>query len=106
MTQLIIADTFKDYEGTMLVVSHNLEFVDNLGIERMLLLPSGRIMYYDKNVVLHYVLLNEEVDKKDITIFSLIIIAFIWLLSITIFLFNFYQEQESNYWYMLRDVKD
>ena len=64
MTQLIIADTFKDYEGTMLVVSHNLEFVDNLGIERMLLLPSGRIMYYDKNVVLHYELLNEEVDKN------------------------------------------
>lgn len=64
MTQLIIADTFKDYEGTMLVVSHNLEFVDNLRIERMLLLPSGRIMYYDKNVVLHYELLNEEVDKN------------------------------------------
>lgn len=64
MTQLIIADTFKDYEGTMLVVSHNLEFVDNLGIERMLLLPSSRIMYYDKNVVLHYELLNEEVDKN------------------------------------------
>ena len=64
MTQLIIADTFKDYEGTMLVVSHNLEFVDNLGIERMLLLPSGRIMYYDKNVVLHYELLNKEVDKN------------------------------------------
>ena len=64
MTQLIIADTFKDYEGTMLVVSHNLEFVDNLGIKRMLLLPSGRIMYYDKNVVLHYELLNEEVDKN------------------------------------------
>lgn len=64
MTQLIIADTFKDYEGTMLVVSHNLEFVDNLGIERMLLLPSGRIMHYDKNVVLHYELLNEEVDKN------------------------------------------
>ena len=64
MTQLIIADTFKDYEGTMLVVSHNLEFVDNLGIERMLLLPSGRIMYYDKNVVLHYEFLNEEVDKN------------------------------------------
>ena len=64
MTQLIIADTFKDYEGTILVVSHNLEFVDNLGIERMLLLPSGRIMYYDKNVVLHYELLNKEVDKN------------------------------------------
>lgn len=48
----------------------------------------------------------KKLTKKDITIFSLIIIAFIWLSSITIFLFNFYQGQESNYWYMLRDVKD
>lgn len=48
----------------------------------------------------------KKLTKKDITIFSLIIIAFIWLSSITIFLFNFYQGQESNYWNMLRDVKD
>ena len=48
MTQLKIADIFKDYEGTMLVVSHNLEFVDSLNIDRMLLLPSGVITYYDK----------------------------------------------------------
>ncbi len=60
MTQSIISDTFKNYEGTMLLVSHNLEFVDNLNINRMLLLPSGRITYYDRDIVLHYELLEEE----------------------------------------------
>ena len=60
MTQLIISDTFKNYEGTMLVVSHNLDFVDNLNINRMLLLPSGRITYYDRSIVMHYEMLEEE----------------------------------------------
>lgn len=60
MTQMIIADTFKEFEGTLLVVSHNLDFVDNLGISRMLLLPSGRIVYYDRDIVLHYEMLNES----------------------------------------------
>jgi ATP-binding cassette subfamily F protein 3 len=59
-TQKIIADTFRDYEGTMLVVSHNPEFVDNLGIERMLMLPSGQIRYYDPEVVLYYQELNNK----------------------------------------------
>ena len=60
MTQLIISDTFKNYEGTMLVVSHNLDFVDNLNINRMLLLPSGRITYFDRDIVMHYEMLEEE----------------------------------------------
>lgn len=60
MTQLIISDTFKNYEGTMLVVSHNLDFVDNLNINRMLLLPSGRITYYNRDIVMHYEMLDEE----------------------------------------------
>jgi len=60
MTQIIISDTFKNYEGTMLVVSHNLDFVDNLNINRMLLLPSGRITYYDRDIVMHYEMLEEE----------------------------------------------
>lgn len=62
MTQLIIADTFSDYEGTMLVVSHNLDFVDNLKIDRMLLLPSGKIVYYDREIVMHYEMINEEIQ--------------------------------------------
>lgn len=57
-TQKIIAETFKDYAGTMLVVSHNIEFVNNLGIERMLMLPSGEIKYYDANIVMYYHNLN------------------------------------------------
>ena len=60
MTQVIISDTFKNYEGTMLLVSHNLDFVDNLNINRMLLLPSGRITYYDRDIVMHYEMLDEE----------------------------------------------
>lgn len=61
MTQLIISDTFKEYKGTMLVVSHNLEFVDNLNITRMLLLPSGKIMYYDPEIVMYY----EQINSKE-----------------------------------------
>ncbi len=63
-TQEIIAQTFKDYEGTMLVVSHNVDFVDNLGIERMLMLPSGEIKYYDKDIVLYYQELNNQSKYK------------------------------------------
>lgn len=63
-TQEMIANTFKDYEGTMLVVSHNVDFVDNLGIERMLMLPSGEIRYYDKETVLYYQELNNQSKYK------------------------------------------
>lgn len=63
-TQEMIAKTFKDYEGTMLVVSHNVEFVDNLGVERMLMLPSGEIRYYDKDIVMYYQELNNQSKYK------------------------------------------
>ena len=52
-TQSLIAEVFKNYDGTMIVVSHNPEFVDNLGIERLLILPEGRISYYDRDIVEH-----------------------------------------------------
>ncbi len=58
-TQRIIANTFKDYDGTLLLVSHNLDFVDNLNINRMLLLPSGEIKYYDKKIVEYFQKLNK-----------------------------------------------
>ncbi len=53
-TQMIIAETFREFKGTMLVVSHNPEFVDNLGIERILLLPSGEITYYNREIVEYF----------------------------------------------------
>ena len=50
-TQKLIAQTFKNYKGTMLVVSHNKEFINNLGIERTLELPKGKISYYDQQTL-------------------------------------------------------
>ncbi len=48
-TQSKISDIFRDYEGTMLVVSHNEDFVRNLQIERMLILPEGKITFYSED---------------------------------------------------------
>ncbi len=60
-TQIILADFLKTYEGTILLVSHNPHFVDQLGIERILLLPSGEILYYDKKIVEYY----ENINKTE-----------------------------------------
>lgn len=59
-TQKLIAHTFKNYKGTMLVVSHNKEFINNLGIERTLELPKGKISYYDQQTSKYY----EEINQK------------------------------------------
>lgn len=53
-TQELIANFFKEYNGTLLLVSHNPNFVNQLGIERILLLPQGEILYYDKKIVEYY----------------------------------------------------
>ena len=62
-TQSLIADVFRDYQGTMVVVSHNPDFVDNLGIERTLTLPTGEISYYDRSIVEHYQELNKKIRR-------------------------------------------
>ena len=59
-TQELIATTFKEYPGTLLVVSHNLEFVNNLRIEKMLYLPSGKIAPYDEEIIKAYNLLSQN----------------------------------------------
>lgn len=59
-TQKIIANTFKTFKGTMLVVSHNPEFVDNLGIGRVLILPTGQIDYYKRDIIEHYKMINTK----------------------------------------------
>lgn len=63
-TQRVISEVFRSYEGTMIVVSHNPEFVDNLRIERLLILPEGRISQYDRSVVEHYQKLNKKIGSK------------------------------------------
>ncbi len=60
-TQKIIADHLKTFDGTIILVSHNADFVDQLGINRNLILPEGRLAYYDKKVVSYF----EEKNKKD-----------------------------------------
>ena len=62
-TQYLIAEVFKDYQGTMIVVSHNPDFVDNLGIERILILPTGEISYYNRETVEQYKVLNKQRRK-------------------------------------------
>lgn len=63
-TQEIIARVFKDFTGTIIVVSHNPNFVDELGIERMLILPEGRIVDYNRGTVEKFNRLNNKKVKK------------------------------------------
>lgn len=64
-TQNLIAEVFKTFNGTMIVVSHNPEFVDHLGVERTLTLPSGEINYYDRDIVEQYHTLNKKKTRRD-----------------------------------------
>ena len=45
-TQKVIGENFKNYEGTIILVSHNPTFVEQIGINRMLILPRGKITNY------------------------------------------------------------
>lgn len=64
-TQQIIGEVFSDFPGSMIVVSHNIEFVKELGIERVLILPTGKIDYYDDSIVNYYHEIDQKVRKKD-----------------------------------------
>ena len=59
-TQSIIGDNFKDYKGTIILVSHNASFVEKIGIDRMLILPSGKITNYNEDLLNYYYQLNEK----------------------------------------------
>lgn len=59
-TQRLIAENFKNYDGTIIVVSHNPEFVDAIGVDRMLRLPNGKIVNYNIDTVKEYYLANTK----------------------------------------------
>lgn len=59
-TQSIIGENFKDFNGTLIVVSHNPKFVEEIGITRMLVLPSGKIMEYTPELLHYYYYLNTD----------------------------------------------
>lgn len=60
VTQEIIGENFHNYEGTIILVSHNPSFVESIGIDRMLILPSGKITNYSKELLDHYHELNTK----------------------------------------------
>ena len=53
-TQRIIGENFKNYEGTIIMVSHNPAFVEAVGVSRMLLLPSGKITNFESELLYKY----------------------------------------------------
>ncbi len=57
-TQAVIGENFGDYTGTILLVSHNPSFVEQIGITRMLLLPEGKIIDYSREILEYYYLVN------------------------------------------------
>lgn len=59
-TQKIIGENFKNYEGTIILVSHNPTFVEQVGINRMLILPKGKITNYSHEKLEHYYKLNTK----------------------------------------------
>ena len=59
-TQKIIGENFKNYSGTLIVVSHNPDFVEQIGITRMLVLPDGIIKNYSRELLDYYYYLNSE----------------------------------------------
>lgn len=63
-TQKIIGGNFNLFEGTIIVVSHNPSFVEQIGISRMLFLPSGRIENYSRELLEYYYELNTPDDEK------------------------------------------
>lgn len=59
-TQKIIGENFKNYDGTLIIVSHNPDFVEQIGVTRMLVLPDGIIKNYSHELLEYYYYLNSE----------------------------------------------
>lgn len=59
-TQKIIGENFREFDGTIIVVSHNPSFVEQIGIDRMLILPSGKITNYSSEKLEYYYKLNQK----------------------------------------------
>ena len=59
-TQKIIGENFKNYTGTLIMVSHNPSFVEQIGVTRMLILPEGKIVEYQKELLHYYYYLNTD----------------------------------------------
>lgn len=65
-TQQIIGENFKNYTGTLIMVSHNPSFVEQIGVTRMLVLPEGKIVDYKKELLHYYYYLNTELVGNEV----------------------------------------
>lgn len=65
-TQQIIGENFKNYTGTLIMVSHNPSFVEQIGVTRMLVLPEGKIVDYNKELLHYYYYLNTELVGNEV----------------------------------------
>jgi len=63
-TQEIIGENFKDFKGTLIVVSHNPKFVQQIGITRMLVLPECKIVEYSEELLDYYYYLNTDLMEQ------------------------------------------
>lgn len=63
-TQEIIGGNFNLFEGTIIVASHNPAFVEQIGISRMLILPSGRIENYSRELLEYYYDINTPEEER------------------------------------------
>ncbi len=65
-TQKIIGENLRDYTGTIIMVSHNPAFVEQIGITRMLIVPSRQsnqiavIKNYSRELLEYYYYLNSD----------------------------------------------
>ena len=59
-TQQLIGENFKNYNGGIILVSHNPKFVEAIGIDRMLILPQGKITNYSEELLEYYYQLNTK----------------------------------------------
>lgn len=50
-TQNTIANNLNEYNGTIILVSHNPDFVEKLNIDKMFILPKGKMIYYDRSLL-------------------------------------------------------
>lgn len=48
MSQRIILEALKSYKGTLLIVSHNPEFLSELSLDYAYLMPGGKMVYWDQ----------------------------------------------------------
>lgn len=65
-TQAIIGENFKNYTGTLIMVSHNPSFVEQIGVTRMLILPEGKIVEYKKELLQYYYYLNTDIMNNEV----------------------------------------